>query len=340
MQPFWRSPDVALEPNPWTRDDRPFDEREREESRPPATETVEWHLTFAAEAYLPSHSAELVSKLRTLGWSPRGPSQRGQDLVIGMRQATLGGGWAALTTLVPEPPTFLGALQNRKVETLPSGVSSIQLWLWSATPSLTILIAGVEWDEDRGDALDRIAKKDYPSIAVPSGTGHSIYSPFFHKRLEAERCRKRAHEDVESWLRERVPGAFTDLGAPMPTLDVITSARYRPFADEPAHYHDYREALSLGRRFRVGKSQSLPVWTLDLGEGGEPTNVLTLGARTVEAVESVEYRNGRVEETRWQLLQTFGSELMGLLSGWTVLSLMEAFSAVLLADSRPRTRQR
>jgi hypothetical protein len=145
-------------------------------------------------------------------------------------------------------------LQNRKVETLPSGVSSIQLWLWSATPSLTILIAGVEWDEDRGDALDRIAKKDYPSIAVPSGTGHSIYSPFFHKRLEAERCRKRAHEDVESWLRERVPGAFTDLGAPMPTLDVITSARYRPFADEPAHYHDYREALSLGRWFGSGKA--------------------------------------------------------------------------------------
>ena len=323
MHPLWPGKDQPIKPNPFAGHESPRAEREREESRPPATEAIEWHLTFVAEAYLPSHSAQLGDKLRELGWSGRRWSPTSsEDLVLQMRQGVLGGSWAALKTLLPGEPKF-DFFQDRQAETLPSGASAVQLWLWSATPSLTMLVAGIEWDEDRGDALDRVAKSDYESIAIPSGSGHTMYSPYFHKKLEADNCRRRTHGDVRSWLRERVPGAFADLSAPMPILDVITAAITRPYAENVKGISDYRRALAIERPSGMGTSPSFPAWTLALADrDGSP--VLSLGARTIDAVESAD-RNGRVEETRWQLMQTFGSELLGLLSGWTTLTLLDGF---------------
>ncbi len=330
MRPAW------FEPNPWMKRDRPMDEIERRDSRPPSTETIEWHLTFAAEAYLPSHSAYLSSRLRELGWSQRRWSPASsEDLVLRMRQGTLGGSWATLKTLLPVVPTF-DVFQDRQADTLPDGASAVQLWLWSATPSLTLLVAGVEWDETRGEALDRIAKSDYPSIAVPSGNGYSMYTPVYHKKLEAENCRRRTHREVASWLRERVPGAFADLNAPVPILDVITAALSRPYTEDASGISDYRKVLGIEQPFEVGTSPSFPAWTLALADRDSP-GVLSLGARTIDAVESVERINGRVEETRWQLMQHFGSELLGLLSGWTTLSLLDAFQAY-FSTTRDRAR--
>jgi hypothetical protein len=53
------------------------------------------------------------------------------------------------------------------------------------------------------------------------------------------------HQQLASWLTERVPGAFTDLGAPIPFLDVVTAALARPFGEGsiPSRLWDYRNCL-------------------------------------------------------------------------------------------------
>jgi len=126
------------------------------------------------------------------------------------------------------------------------------------------------------------------------------------------------------------------LNAPVPILDVITAALSRPYTEDASGISDYRKVLGIEQPFEVGTSPSFPAWTLALADRDSP-GVLSLGARTIDAVESVERINGRVEETRWQLMQHFGSELLGLLSGWTTLSLLDAFQAY-FSTTRDRAR--
>jgi hypothetical protein len=267
---LWRPISPSLEPNPWIRGDGPLDEMERRASRPPLHEAIEWHLSFFAEAYLPSHSAALSRRLNELGWSDRQSPSTGRDPVPSLRSGPLGGGWTSLKTLLPSTPAF-NPFGNAIAEKLPDGVVSLRLWLWSVTPSLTALIVGAEWDEYWGDTLDRIAKTEYHSTAVPSGSGYQIYSPAFRTRFEVDRCRRKMHKHLSSWLAERIPGAFTDLDSPLPFVDVVTTALAKPFSEEDSsELYDYRELLPLTRPGASGTSPSMPAWTLAMPDRDEP----------------------------------------------------------------------
>jgi hypothetical protein len=243
----------------------------------------------------------------------------------------LGGGWTSLRTLLRSTPTF-NPFSEALVEQLPDGVTSVRLWLWSVTPSLTALIVCAEWDEYAGDALDRIAKTDYETAAVPSGNGHQMFTPAFRKRFEADRRRRLMHRQLASWLAERVPGAFTDLGAPIPFLDVVTAALARPFGEGsmPSDLWDYRELLGFMRQGATGMSPSLPGWTLALPEREEP-EVLTLGARTADVFTYSLLGRFGGQEGRWGLEHYLSSRVDGLLCGWTTLRLLQAFQEYLAA---------
>jgi hypothetical protein len=147
-----------------------------------------------------------------------------------MRAAPFGGGWTHLGILVREAAVSFGDVREA---VLPDGVDSVRLALWSVTSSLTVWVACFEWDDYWTDALDRIARTDYSTAIIPTRTGHRSYDPFLLKRLEATRARRNMRRRVASWLTDRLPGAFADLGAQLPALDVITSARSRPFEQDP-----------------------------------------------------------------------------------------------------------
>ena len=307
-----------------------MDDAERWACRPPQHEFIEWHLSFFTEAYLPSQSAALSRRLRELGWSEsRSLASVPSDPVLPLRTGSLGGGWTNLRTLLGSAPTF-DPFSHSRVEQLPDGVTSIRLWLWSVTPSLTVLIVGAEWDVYAGDALDRIAKTDYETAAVPSGNGHQMFTPAFRKRFEAGRRRRLMHQQLASWLAERVPGAFTDLGEPLPFLDVVTAALARPFGEGavPEKMWDYRDMLGLMRQGATGTSPTLPGWTLALPDHDEP-EVLTLGARTADVfTHSLLGRFGG-QESRWGLEYYLSGRVDGLLCGWTTLRLLQAFEKYL-----------
>ena len=324
-------------PNPWMERDSPLDEEERRASRPPPHEVIEWHLSFFAEAYLPSHSAELSARLKKLGWSAR-RSMDPEDPVSSLRSGPYGGGWTRLRTLLPKEPQF-NMFDAARADQLPDGVASLQLWLWSVTPSLTVLVVGAEWDENYGDALDRIAKTEYPSMAVPSGNGYQMYSPAFRTRLEAETCRRRMRKQLSSWLAERLPGAFTDLNAPLPFVDVITAAIACPFTEDTfSELWDYRELLGLDRPFATGTSPSLPGWTLAMPDS-MGTEVPMLGARTVEVFSEETLGRFSGGESRWAMEYYLSGRLEGLLCGWTTLELLDAFQKY-LALTRDRAPAR
>ncbi len=305
----------------------------REESRPPAHEVIEWHLTYAAEAYLPSHAERLQEALKEQGWtsswSPPPP-----DLVHSLRRSAFGGAWTNLGVVFPPGHTYWGDV---KEGALPDGVASVQLALWSVTPSLTVLVSVFEWDSEQAESLDRLAKSDFSRINLPmAGRRRQIVDPFAHKRMEIDRRRRELRRRVGGWLAERAPGAFTDLGQPLPALDVLTTALARPFEDIPSQtgWYDYRVALSLDAPFQVGLSPSLPHWRLAFPDGGRDEHVLTLAARTIDAFDCLE-REGGYEVNRFGLSSYLRYRVDDLVCGWAAMNLIGALRAEL---SRARDR--
>ncbi len=331
---FRKPPPPLIDPNLPPRKSRSIhDEEEAKGSTPPPQEAIEWHLTYVAEAYLPSHAEGLADTLTRLGWS----SERWKpapDLVPSMREGSLGGAWSSLKTLLPEGThTFFGQSISSR---LPDGVSSIRLRLWSVTPSLTMLVAVCEWDEYWGDALDRIVRTDYQTAWIPIRNGHQIYGPVSRKELELKRRRREMHRRLASWLTERVPGAFEDLGVPHPAVDVVSTAIARPFEDEeePFVLYDYRRILSLNRRFMTGTSPSLPGWRLALPERDEPPT-LTLAGRTADVFDERALGIYGSEVSRWVLGNYMEHRVEDLVASWATLRLLDGMRAS-LASARDR----
>jgi hypothetical protein len=316
-----------------------FDAEELEGSTPPPQEAIEWHLSYLAEAYLPSHAEGLADALTRLGWSTE-RWRPAPDLVPSMREGSLGGAWSSLKTLLPEGTmAFFGQSTSAR---LPDGVSSIRLRLWSVTPSLTVLVAVCEWDEYSGDALDRLLRTDYETAWIPlRNGGHQVYGPVNLKELELKRRRQEMHRRVASWLTERVPGAFEDLGVPHPAVDVVSTALARPFEDEDRFVlYDYRRILSLDRRFTTGTSPSLPGWRLALPEQGEPP-VLTLAGRTADVFDDRVLDRYDGEVSRWALGNYMEHRVEDLVASWATLHLLGAMRASLASvrDRAPETQE-
>jgi hypothetical protein len=325
------TPDQLIDPHLFPEVHRERDHIEQAECRPPAHEVIEWHLTYIAEAYLPSHVARLTQGLDKANWSEERfePTR----VVPSMRESPGRGGWTNLGILVPKAhwPGF-----GVRAAPLPDGVASVRIALWSVTSSLTVLVAGFEWDSRWADSLDRIAKTDYESALIPTGGGgHTIYSPALLKELEARRLRRNMHRHLSAWLRDHVPGAFADLDAHHPALDVVTSAWARPFCgDPPVQTYDYREALGLEAQFPIGSSASLPAWRLAFPDRRDP-DVLTLAARTVEGFDEkiLGIYGGGV--SAWGLANHLRNKADSLMCAWASGRLLDRLHAE-LASGRDR----
>ena len=243
----------------------------------------------------------------------------------------MGGGWTQLVTLVaedkPNPPH---APLGRRLA-LPDGVAVAYLRLLSITSSLTLLSGTFVWNDVWGEALDRIAKRDYPTILPPGG---ALYGPFFHKQLEARIRRRAMRRHVSSWLTDQIPGAFAELSAELPAIDVITSAWARPFQeDPPLGILDYREALALGPRHSTAFSPALPGWTLALDDPSD-RHVLTLAGRTVEVFDdrSLKLYGG---VSRGGMASFLWLRIQDLACSWATLNLMSWLHSS-LASTRDR----
>ena len=309
---------------------RQNDPTEQKQCRPPSHETVEWHLTQVVEAYLPSHAGLLEQRLLRTGWS-KNPFAPTREVVPSLRRTAVGGGWTQLVTLVaedkPNPPH---APLGRRLA-LPDGVAVAYLRLLSITSSLTLLSGTFVWNDVWGEALDRIAKRDYPTILPPGG---ALYGPFFHKQLEARIRRRAMRRHVSSWLTDQIPGAFAELSAELPAIDVITSAWARPFQeDPPLGILDYREALALGPRHSTAFSPALPGWTLALDDPSD-RHVLTLAGRTVEVFDdrSLKLYGG---VSRGGMASFLWLRIQDLACSWATLNLMSWLHSS-LASTRDR----
>jgi hypothetical protein len=313
-----REPPTLIDPLADPKWERRGDAEVQAESRPPAHEVVEWHLTYLAEAYLPSHAEQLRGGLRRAGWS-KDRFKPSRDPVPSLRRSSFGGGWTHLGILVPESADPRGHVQPA---VLPDGVASVRLALWSVTPSLTVLVAAFEWDDDWAEALHRIAWTDYETALLPIDHGRRILDPFHLKELDVSRRRRDMRRHLSSWLANHLPGAFTDLGTALPALDVITTAQAQPFADDPPLvFNDYRSALSLDSQFQLGSSPSLPGWILALPDRGEQ-NVLTLAGRTMEVFDERLLGRYGGGVSRWGLADYLMKRVEDLVCSWAAVCLL------------------
>lgn len=313
-----------------------LDEEEARESTPPTREAIEWHLTYFVEAYLPSHAERLADTLTTLGWTIT-RWEPNPDLVPSLREGRYGGAWTPLKLLVPEGAPLGFSLGERLASPLPDGVSSIALRLCSVTPSLTMLVAACEWDEYWGDALDRILRTDYNRGWLPMpGNARAWSGSASRKRIEIRRRRREMHRRLASWLTERLPGAFQDLGKQHPALDVISAAGFRPYLDEDDAFaiNSYRRLLSLTDRYMIGTSPDLPGLCLALPERDEPP-VLTLAGRTADVFDDRRLDKYGGEVSRWGLRNFLRERAEGLVVSWATVSLLDAMR-VYLASFRDR----
>jgi hypothetical protein len=149
---------------------REHDTKQREQSRPPPGETIEWHCTYLVEAYLPSHAERLHHSLAELGWEKGDwPGRYGRPLVPVLRESAYGGSWNNLGLVLPRGRT--PPLQHTNADRLPDGVDHVALTMWSVTSSLTLLIANFVFDEEAGLVLDRIARTEYETVTTPTRDG-------------------------------------------------------------------------------------------------------------------------------------------------------------------------
>lgn len=301
------------------------DEDEVRESTPPPHEAIEWHLTYLVEAYLPSHAERLADALTRLGWTITrwAPAP---DPLPSLREGPFGGGSMRLKLLVPAG-TPLGFSPGERLHcSLPQGVSSIALTLWSVTPSLTMLVVACEWDEYWGDCLDRILRTNYRVGWLPGLGSTRVWSGAANrKRVEIRNSQREMHRGIASWLTERVPGAFEELGKRHPALDVITTAGFRPYIDEDEQFAmwSYRRILSFIERSRLGESIDFPGLRLALPERNEPP-VLTLAGRTVDVFDERRLGSFGGQASRWGLRNFLARRADALAVSWATVSLLDA----------------
>jgi hypothetical protein len=338
----------AMDPTPYAE----FDKRDNDASRLPPGEEVHLGGLVLAEAFTPSTISALKRALAEF------PENRGRktewlaNLEKG-RSATGSGGAQSLGVVRRSGGFGFDSFDSE----IPDAVDAIWPFIFSLTPSLTIVVATFTF-KDKDSDLSSILRADYktsvskPSVHVRGRLGrirqHIPWArPRYYtmsqdvrraedeKRLACEAVISDLEKRCWDWFSKRFPGRFSreDRGN-RPAVRILLTKERVPFEGRLRFF----SPVGLSSVLDIWNSQDQPGWSLSLQTWPfMRRSFITAAARMRDAAQSPGGdENG---ESIWYLTQKFAQNQSSLIARWAAACLLSLY-ADQLASLRDRAGAR
>lgn len=324
---------------------RERDSEENVRGRLPEGEGVAVPGMWVAELYTPSTVEGLLSGIHRLGWEyGRAHSDSLAKWMNDVREGRQAG-WTSLGLVSPPEERHI---MRERTAPLPRGVSAAFPILMSVTPSITAIVMLFVFDDETAAALEAPLRAEYATevkrdplfrlwhvarYVLFNGSarfGHQWYPPNILRR-DAVRSRLQDLEDAcISWLKARLPGAFTALnGSRFPTAALLVTEEVRPLTEDARNIRAF-DGIAIGRDYDAWESDDWPGARLVLPRGWDAEGTrLSFACRRRDAFPE---RSGYHEPTsNWTIAQRADDLVRGLLSRWALTCLLDGYHEVLSA---------
>jgi len=327
----------------------PWDERENERTRLPATEQVHLAGLTLVDVFTPSTVSHLYETLKDLPTLRPARRQEWLDAVAHSR-GTLVGGHISLGITRPPGPSF--GMEGFVDPGLPNGVEAVALGIEFVAPSITAIVANFTISEAAGD-LSPLLRADYqtergsPDISVHGQLGglrarvpwsrpkqyqlsQNVHGVEELKRSACQRTIDEFETRCCDWLAERFRGRFTTESLDRrPTLIHLLTVEQRPFEDRPIPLEPleldfapvvWRSAESLGWALTFPETRRNSMWS--------PRNRITASARRSDLPARVPGA-GVDPLSNWDAIAEFDDCHERLVAVWGVSCLLSLYATEL-----------
>lgn len=214
------------------------DPEDNRNTTPPEDECIEIHSIWVAECYAPSHTDDLLSSIKELGWDQEKITDFFTGGVTGWleegRRSPFGGSWLNLSVIVkPGQKSFIGT--DLKVAELPVGVDYAQGYAFNVLSSLTIITIQFVLTDETATTLEGPLRASVHTTVEQEGDVKRFMTVPNQKQEAVEKVRVELRQSCASWFKNNLPGLFSNntLGGDFPTCEFITLQQSRPF-DRPS----------------------------------------------------------------------------------------------------------
>ncbi|MDE0120547.1 MAG: hypothetical protein OXS33_02300 [bacterium] len=236
-------------------------------STPPPDEKVRLVCLWAMEYYSPTHTGDLITGLRKLGWDDFfDPTLN----LIQMREHHSGGSMTSLGHLVRKESRRFPLTMTR-IAPLPKSVDYAIAHLFSLTPELNCVVVCFVFRKDTATRFDRALRAKHCTEVEREKAGWKFLRPDHQKEREIGRIRQELSNTAMDWFQKHLPGLCASglLDGEMPTCEGITTRVAEPFPPSSEHTKEafpYTSIVGIGqyaRDFDVWRRRDTP--TLKMG---------------------------------------------------------------------------
>ena len=214
------------------------DPEDNRNTTPPEDERIEIHSIWVAECYAPSHTDDLLSGIRGLGWDQEKITDFFTGGVTGWleegRKSPFGGSWLNLNIIErPGQKRFVGT--DLKVAELPTEVDYAQGYAFNVLSSLTIITIQFILTDEAVSTLEKPLHTSVSTIVEQKGNVRQFMTVPNQKQEAVEKNRVELRRSCASWFKDNLPGLFSGdtLEGDFPTCEFITLQQARPFERPP-----------------------------------------------------------------------------------------------------------
>jgi hypothetical protein len=298
-------------------------------STPPPEEDIRVHSIWMMECFTPSTIAGLLRGLEKTGLDqdPISWASDHKPLAWVLRSRTgVWGGWTKVGRFsrIATPWSIRGPL--------PTGTSGVDLELHSVAPSVTVLIARFDLDDDLSNSLNVAMRRRYRArIVKRPKRGTITEEPVDTVKLEAIRdARLALHRRCAGWMAENFPGVFARQPSskkthPAWTFISLTQATPFPPIDQ-SDVEPYLRILGLGQEIDVWRHDALPGIRIGAPSRDDKQDEMTVAGRWDDlfSEDLLKHRGGKTPHAMSSLLH---DELQRTFALWALGSLLRRYQA-------------
>lgn len=242
------------------------DNEENLKSSPSGKEEVRIQSVWVFEVYSPKHMKNLtdgiIKNSIDIHYNKRHPGKDLIDMIEQKRQGISGrASWLNIGYLAdPEEASFQMIPIN-----LPEEVSSVHINLLQYIPSITILSYQFILSDKISKKLHEILSKTYDTKVEKHNSTYRYLTPIQQKKNKINIAKNEIHNKCFDWIKNKIPGMFSEINYDFPTCDFITLKEEKPFINDfQKPYESYLNILELNHQYNSWQCKELPSLYLKL----------------------------------------------------------------------------
>lgn len=231
-----------------------IDEPQLKKTIPPKGESLKLRSTWVSEAFTSSQVENLIKSISRLGWDKAAPFNNNHDLASWIKSSRVSGdgqGWSngGIVRDIKSVSRGLTEKINSRYAKLPKGVNFAHLYLHKISSSVTIItmqfIHSSEVSESMNNILASSESKAYVKYHPSKLRAENIsyISSTSQKRESLNNHIDKIHQPLYDWFHKNIPGYFSDNKTALPTVDFITSSKFKFTDSKDVKITDYLEIV-------------------------------------------------------------------------------------------------